>query len=95
MPVVGEVGRHEDGAPEDGGGVVDIDVVIDDEDVLGPGHLTGAPDRVHDAAGLERVVLADLDERAVHLRALGGDAHIAAERQRRNADTKTLQGLPP
>jgi hypothetical protein len=33
--------------------VVHIDILIDDDDHLGPGHLPRAPDGVHDAAGLE------------------------------------------
>ncbi len=57
--------------PEHGGEVVDINGVIDDEDIFGPGHLPGAPDAVHDGAGVEGVVFGDLDvgdivECAVH-----------------------------
>ena len=56
---------------EHSGEVVDIDGIIDDEEIFRPCHLSGAPDAVHDGAGVERVVLGDLNvgdivECAVH-----------------------------
>ena len=40
-------------------------MVVDDDDEFGEGHLAGAPDGVHDAAGVVGVFLVDFDEDAV------------------------------
>src|SRR5579872_197735 len=45
--------------------VVDVDMVVDDDDEFGEGHLAGAPDGVHHSSRMVRIFLFDFDEDAV------------------------------
>ena len=71
--VVRPVGDHDvalgidvvEHAPRDLGDVVHVDVLVDDEDALGEHELPHAPQRVHDLAPVQRVLLVDGDDRHV------------------------------